>query len=124
FAQGGQETLLVDADVRRPRLHALLNVGNERGLGDLLRGASSGDVRAGLKPAPTTPAVPGLRVLPSRNLPPQPYELLGTERSAALLGELAQAADVVVLDSPPLSVSDAARLAPQVDGVLLVVRPG
>lgn len=121
FAQGGQETLLVDADVRRPRLHALLNLGNERGLGDLLRGPAASVSKPDLQ---AVVGLPGLRVLPSGNLPPQPYELLGTERSAALLAELAEAAEVVVLDSPPLSVADAARLAPQVDGVLLVVRPG
>ena len=121
FAQGGHETLLVDADVRRPRLHALLNLGNERGLGDLLRGPAASVSKPDLQ---AVVGLPGLRVLPSGNLPPQPYELLGTERSAALLAELAEAAEVVVLDSPPLSVADAARLAPQVDGVLLVVRPG
>jgi Mrp family chromosome partitioning ATPase len=68
--------------------------------------------------------LPGLRLLASGALPPQPYVLLGGARTAALLDELVQVADVVVLDSPPLAVADAARLAAQVDGVLLVVRPG
>jgi non-specific protein-tyrosine kinase len=153
FAQAGGQVLLVDADVRRPRLHALLGLGNERGLGDVLpagagyRAGASLQAGAGFKaglgykagatyrPVPpnatfdaslaqTVPGLPNLRLLPSGRLPAQPYELLGGERTATLLSAMQEAAGIVVLDSPPLIVADPARLAAQVDGVLLVVRLG
>ena len=69
--------------------------------------------------------VEGLKVLPSGERPPNPSELLGSRRLRGLLDELAKNADVVVIDSPPvLPVTDAAVLAQDVDGVLLVVDAG
>ena len=69
--------------------------------------------------------VEGLTVLPSGELPPNPAELMGSQRMQELLHELAQQVDVVLIDSPPvLSVADAAVLARGVDGVLLVLEAG
>jgi Mrp family chromosome partitioning ATPase len=63
-------------------------------------------------------------VLTAGNTPPDPAELLSSEKMNLLLSELEEAADVVIIDSPPLFVADAMILASKVDGILLVVRPG
>jgi non-specific protein-tyrosine kinase len=120
LAQGGKQVILVDADLRRPRLHTLLGLPNRLGLSDLF-------VRTDLAlPDVLQPgALPNLRVLTSGNLPPNPAELLGSERMARLLAELTELADIVVLDSPPaLLVTDAALLGARADGLLLVAEAG
>jgi capsular exopolysaccharide synthesis family protein len=119
-AQAGRRVILVDTDLHRPRLHRLFKLRNNAGvttallaehpaLDDLLQEAS----------------VPGLRVLTSGPLPPNPAELLGSARMKELLVELTAVADTVVLDSPPATAfSDAAILSTQSDGVLLVLDSG
>jgi non-specific protein-tyrosine kinase len=70
-------------------------------------------------------SVAGLRVITSGSLPPNPTELLGSEKMVEIINEVKKYAEVVILDSPPLmAVTDAAVLAPRVDGVLLVIKPG
>lgn len=120
LAQAGQQVILVDADLHRPRQHRLFKVANNTGL------------TAGLLVAHPNPAellsetsAPGLRLLTSGPLPPNPAELLGSHRMADLLAALQMHADTVVVDSPPATVlSDAAILSTQVDGVLLVLVSG
>jgi capsular exopolysaccharide synthesis family protein len=69
--------------------------------------------------------ITNLRAIPSGSLPPNPSELLASERMRAILEQVQEQAEMVVFDSPPvLAVTDAAVLAPRVDGVLLVVKPG
>ncbi len=119
IAQGGRQVLLVDGDLRRPRLHRTLEVPNRAGLTSLILG--SGDRQECV----VETDIPNLHVLPSGPLPPNPSELLGSQRMQELLHELAQQADVVLIDSPPvLPLADAAVLARQVDGVLLVLEAG
>ncbi|MBN1641272.1 MAG: polysaccharide biosynthesis tyrosine autokinase, partial [Anaerolineae bacterium] len=119
MAEAGLKVLAVDADLRRPRLHEIFGVPGERGLTSaLLNGRLNGAVRAA--------GYEGrLALLPAGELPPNPAEVLGSQRLERVLGELRERADMVVIDSPPvLAVADAAVLAPQVDGVLLVVEAG
>lgn len=117
LAQTGRRVLLVDADMRRPRMHKLFDVPNTTGLSTLF-----------VMPAPRLEgfvrmtSVETLRLLPSGPLPPNPAELLAGPRMADLLTLFAAEADFVVVDSPPLlGVADASSLAPRMDGVLLVV---
>ncbi|MFL7794471.1 MAG: CpsD/CapB family tyrosine-protein kinase, partial [Anaerolineae bacterium] len=118
MAQAGLKAIIVDADLRRPRLHRVFSIHPRGGLtGSLLEGTMDGR----LQPS----QIEGLAVLPAGERPPNPSELLGSRRLRELLGLLTQHVDVVVIDSPPvLPVTDAAVLAQNVDGVLLVVDAG
>lgn len=119
MAQGGKRTLLVDADMRRPRVHNMLDVANHFGLSDIFR-----DRLAVGEAVQAWDGMEGLRVLSSGSLPPNPAELLGSAKMDQILEEAQETADVVVIDSPPFLVSDASVLAAKVDGVVLVIRPG
>ncbi len=118
MAEGGRQVILVDADLRRPALHGIFGLGNERGLSTLF----DGDV-------PDIPlqesGVAGLRVLTSGPLPQNPSVLLGSARMEEIIAALTKMADLVLFDAPPvIAVTDAALLAARVDGTLLVVRVG
>jgi non-specific protein-tyrosine kinase len=120
LAQAGQQVILMDADLHRPRQHRLFKVANNTGL-------TTGLLVAHPDPAELLKetAVSGLRLLTSGPLPPNSAELLGSHRMAELLAALQTQADIVVVDSPPATVlSDAAILSTQVDGVLLVLVSG
>lgn len=119
FAQSGMEVCLLDADLRRPTIHKLFGVENWRGLTSAL--INQGGLDAALQPS----GVPGLTLLTSGPLPPNPAEMLASAQMAALLDELEQRFEMVLIDTPPvLAVTDAAVLAPKADGALLVVRAG
>jgi tyrosine-protein kinase Etk/Wzc len=139
FAHDGLRVLLVDCDVRRPRLHGLFRVPRGPGLMELLTPANAaggarslsfqdgseedaaGVLQAVLRPTP----VRGLSVLTCGALPTNPSELLSGGRMRALLTQLNQEFDLIVLDTPPvLATADAGILATLADGVLLVVRAG
>jgi len=119
IAQGGRRAVIVDADLRRPRVHKLLQVSNRNGLsGQFIR--DQDHLNGSVKPT----EVEGLSVLTSGNLPPNPSELLGSDRMSEILHELAGRFDTVIVDAPPLLlVTDALVLAPRVDGVLVVIKP-
>jgi len=120
MAQGGKQTLLLDADLRRPSVHKILDLPNRIGLSDLF-------VRNpfNLDGAVKDCGVPELVTVTSGELPPNPSELLGSERMGQILSRLKEDADVVVIDtSPIMAVTDPVVLAAQVDGVLLVIEPG
>jgi capsular exopolysaccharide synthesis family protein len=120
MAQAGLRTLLVDADLRRPSVHRIFGLTNQEGLTKVL--VQDGQ---GLDGNVRMPPVENLRVLTSGPTPPNPSELLGSHRMAALLASLKQDADLIVIDSPPaLAVTDASVLAGKVDGVILVVESG
>ncbi len=121
FAQGGKRVLLLDADLRRPRLHRFLGIQNRLGLTDLFRDG------LGVEAVTfqwTDSNSRTLSVITSGSLPPNPAELLGSHKMDSILAELCNHADVVIIDSPPSLVSDAQLLAAKVDCVLLVVQPG
>lgn len=117
MAQAGKRVLLVDADLRRPAVHRLFGLNNRRGLTDALV-----EEPAALKSFLRETDVNNLRVLTSGPVPPNPQELLGSQRMEDLLQRLRREADVVLIDTPPsLVVADANVLAARTDGVLLVV---
>jgi succinoglycan biosynthesis transport protein ExoP len=119
LAESGKRTLLIDTDMRRPRVHRAFGVPN-------MKGATSVLVHeADLKQAVVATEVPGLDILPCGPIPPNPAELLHTARFRELLERSAASYDRVVLDSPPIGVvTDAAVIGPQTNGVILVVRAG
>jgi succinoglycan biosynthesis transport protein ExoP len=117
MAQSGQRVLLIDTDMRRPRLHKALRIPKQTGLSNLIVGDIDYD------DAIKTTEIPNLFVLPCGPLPPNPAELLMSQRFHTVLEELARRFDRVILDSPPLQVvTDAVVLSKQADGVILVVR--
>ncbi len=120
MAQSGQRVLLVDTDMRRPRLHKALGVPTTtEGVSKAIVG--EGDV---LKMVKTTD-VPNLWLLPCGACPPNPAELLHAERFRRVVAELSAAYDRVVFDSPPVGlVTDAAILARLTDGTILVSKAG
>ena len=118
FSQGGHRVILVDADLRRPSLHRLFGVANEVGLTSMFIDDLCQEPSLALQET----IVPNLRLLVSGPLPPNPSELLGSERMRRLIVRLREEADFVLFVSPPiLAVTDAAILGHQVDGVLLVL---
>ena len=125
FAQAGSPTVLVDADLRRPHLHRLFGLQNEAGLTSWVGEATRGkEAMAAPLPLHET-RVPNLHVLTSGPVPPNPAEILASQRMAELLEKLRGVAEYVLLDAPPIiAVTDAAVLSPRVDGVLLVVNAG
>jgi len=109
----------VDADLRRPRVHKIFGLENRVGLTDDFINANS---RSNGSVQPTE--LGNLHAITSGSLPPNPSELLGSERMTMILANLQKDFDVVIFDSPPaLIVTDADVLAPLVDGVIIVVRP-
>ena len=117
MAQSGQRTLLIDSDMRRPRLHKSTGVPVSPGLSNLLIGED--DYDALIKPT----VVKDMFVLPCGPTPPNPAELLLTKRFEIVLAELGKRFDRIILDSPPIQpVTDAVVLSKRVDGVVLVVR--
>jgi succinoglycan biosynthesis transport protein ExoP len=119
FAQQGQRTLLIDADLRRAVLHTLFALSPAPGVSDVLVG------RARLVDVARPVDVPNLFVVPSGPAPPNPSELLGSSAMRALLDEARSLYDRVIVDSPPvLAVTDPAVVASLVDGTILVVRVG
>jgi len=121
FAQGGKRVVLIDCDLRRPRVHSFLGLQNRVGMTDLFRDSLNMDaVTQEWSNYGYTP----ISVITSGSLPPNPAELLGSKKMDYFLAELSGRADVVIIDSPPSVVSDAQVLAAKVDGVLLVLQPG
>jgi non-specific protein-tyrosine kinase len=118
IAQSGRSVILADTDLRRPTLHKLFEQANTRGVTTALLQEGGSAVVDHL----ATTAVDRLFLLPSGPLPPNPADLLGSPRMAALVHSLSQHADVVIFDSPPLlAVADATLLARMCDAMLLVV---
>ncbi|MEW5828425.1 MAG: polysaccharide biosynthesis tyrosine autokinase [Chloroflexota bacterium] len=119
MAQGGKRVLLIDADMRRPRIHAIFGLSNRAGLSTLFRGKMP--LRSAVQ---RVEGLPNLYIVPSGSLPPNPNELLASARMEAILEEAGREADIIILDSPPALVADYLVLATRVDGVLLVLQPG
>lgn len=120
LAQGGRKVTLVDADLRRPTLHQRLELTNRSGLSELFV-----QPEVQLDGAVRNTLIEDVSIVTAGVLPPNPAELLASQKMIEILNELQKETDVVVVDTPPVTaVTDAAVLAPRVDGVLLVVRVG
>jgi capsular exopolysaccharide synthesis family protein len=120
MVQAGNRVMLVDADLRRPRIHHFLDLPNKVGLCQVFTGQVDFDNAL----LTADKALDNLQVMCSGGLPPNPSELLGTSRMDKILEQAREKADIIIIDSPPFVVSDAAILATKVDGVLLVLQPG
>jgi capsular exopolysaccharide synthesis family protein len=120
LAQTGAEVLIIDCDLRRPRLHAQFEVTNSKGLTTWLSGERDLD-----NLLQTHAKSPNLKILTSGPVPPNPAELLGSEEMRRLLGILSERFAHIIIDSPPaISFTDASILSTMVDGVMLVVHGG
>ncbi|GAB4541679.1 MAG: CpsD/CapB family tyrosine-protein kinase [Anaerolineae bacterium] len=120
MSDGDQAVILVDADLRRPSQHELFGLPNEQGLSDMFRDEAAFN-EPPLKAIPNTT----LKVLTSGPLPPIPSQLLAARKMDDVIARLAEQADVILFDAPPVvAVTDASLLASKVDGVLLVVKAG
>ena len=118
IAQSGKRVVLLDADLRRPRLHHEFGLLNRVGLSDIF-----------LEKTPLKNAIqvwddPYLSVITSGGIPPNPAELLASEKMRKILDELESMFDFVVVDSTPTIVTDSQLIAARVGGVLLVLSPG
>jgi len=122
LAQTGAKVLIVDADMRRPRLHSLFNIANGEGLSTLLSSElTDSDILRAVKVDEGTQ----LNLLTSGPIPPNPAELIGSVQMANLLKKLQNHYTHVVIDSPPItSFTDGVLIASMVDGVILVVHSG
>lgn len=116
MAQAGLKTVIVDADLRRPSQHRIFHAGNEQGLTTLLTQPGMPWLQASKKVA-----LPGLYLISSGPIPPNPSDLVSSQRFAAILASIAADADMVLVDSPPvLAASDALAISAHTDGVLIV----
>jgi len=120
LAQRGDRVVLIDSDLRRPRVHRAFQMTNQVGLSSYLAGAATIDQI--VKPVSR---LPNLFVITAGPTPPNPAELLSSEPVNALFDELRRQFDFVVLDSPPaITVADAMILAAHADGVIIVAHGG
>jgi capsular exopolysaccharide synthesis family protein len=116
FAQAGQRVLLIDADMRRPRVHSVFGLKQEPGLSNLMVGNARASESVHKAP------VPGLWVLGAGRIPPNPAELIGSQRFRDFLNSLKEHFDLILVDSPPvMAVTDAAIAAHAANGVVFVV---
>ena len=119
LAFSGARTLIIDADLRKPRIHASFGLPNSKGLTNLIVGEE--DPAAYCQRT----QVERVDVLTSGPIPPNPSELLGRARMREILRKLRERYDHIIVDTPPIgAVTDAAVLATMVDGVILVVHAG
>jgi polysaccharide biosynthesis transport protein len=116
MAQAGQRVLLIDGDMRRPRVHEIFGVDQEPGLSNVLTG------NAKMADSLRKTAVAGLWTMASGHIPPNPAELLGSRRYIDFLAQLNEHFDWVIVDSPPiLAVTDSAIAGRHASGVVYVV---
>jgi capsular exopolysaccharide synthesis family protein len=119
MAQAGARVLLVDTDMRKPRVHKSFGLKSDKGISNAIMGETP------VKTVIAHSEVPNLDVLPCGPIPPNPAELLHTERFRQILAELRQSYDKVILDVPPTGpVTDPAIVGSMTDGVILVLRAG
>jgi polysaccharide biosynthesis transport protein len=119
MAMDGKRVILVDADLRRPNVHRLLELPNSSGLSEVLVGMKAIDE------ALRDTDVENLRVMCAGSIPPNPAELLGSRAFDSVLEQMEERADVVIVDTPPcLPVSDPLIVATRMDGVVLVLHAG
>lgn len=119
FAQQGKKVLLVDADLRKPRIHYMFNLTNTNGLTNVLT------KQAVLSDAIFQTDVDNLSVIPSGPIPPNPSELLGSKSMEMLIDTLYSDFEIILFDTPPvLAVTDAILMANKCDGTILVVSSG
>ena len=119
MANAGSRVLLLDCDMRRPRIHKIFDLDRKIGVSSILVGTGSA------KDAIVPSSVENLDILPVGPIPPNPSEIVGSKKMGLLLNDLKKKYDRVLIDSPPISaVTDAVILTQMADSLLLVVRAG
>lgn len=119
FAQMGSKVLLIDSDLRRPRIHDIFWASNEMGLTNLL--AAHGESVKYIRQS----AISGLDILTSGTIPPNPSELLNSNSMKQFIKNVREEYDIILLDAPPVgNVTDAAIISTFVDGTIIVVNSG
>jgi len=118
LALSGQKTILVDSDLRRPAVHSSLEIEKAPGLSDVIRSKK--------KVADVKRSMDGTRieVITAGDVPPNVTEVVGSKRIAEILNGLKDDYETIIVDAPPLVISDSYNLASKVDGVVLVLEPG
>lgn len=117
MAQTGSKVVLIDCDMRRPKLHKLFGVNRDRGISNVLVGESE------LDSVIVNTGISGLCLIPCGPIPPNPSELLGSAHMKKVLDTLRKHFDHILIDTPPISaVADVILLTRSVDGILFVVR--
>lgn len=126
IAQNGARVLVIDADLRRPRLHVEFASRQSPGLTNRIAGVGmANDADGNCKSSIIGTNVPGMFIMPSGSNAPSPPELLGSARMRDLLRQCSKVFDHVIIDSPPiLGLADSVLLASMVDGVVMVVAAG
>lgn len=120
LAQRGDRVVLIDSDLRRPRVHRAFQISNKTGLSSYLAGVITIDELP--QPVPT---IPNLFVITAGPMPPNPAEMLSSEPVVGLFAELRRQFDFILMDSPPaITVADSMILAAHADGVMIVVHGG
>ncbi len=117
-AQGGKHVMLIDADLRRPRIHSIFGLANRIGLSDFIK-----------TPMPLADIIQiwkdsNLAIIPSGTIPPNPADLLGSSKMAEVIKICHGNADITIVDAPPFLVADASILASHIDAILLVIHSG
>lgn len=119
FAQMGSKVLIIDSDLRKPRIHKIFWFSNDAGLTNFL--AVHDDYVKYIRNS----AVPNLDILTSGTIPPNPSELLNSNSMKQFIGKVREDYDIILLDAPPVgSVTDASIISTYVDGTILVVNSG
>lgn len=118
MAQGGKKVILLDADLRKPSVHSTLGISNKKGLSDVFRGSRD------LFEVVMHWVDGNIGVITSGDVPPNPSELLSSDKMNQILESLSNKADIVIIDGPPFLITDATILSSKVNGVLLVIRYG
>ena len=117
MAQMGNKVLLIDCDMRKPKLNKVFEVSRDKGMSNVLVGGC--EIAAAIVPT----KVPHLDIISSGPLPPNPSEIIGSNRMAAVMQELRGRYERIIIDSPPITaVTDSAILAKHADGVIVVIR--
>jgi len=122
MAQGGSKTLIIDCDLRKPRMHRIFNVSaTGSGLTDMIAHFGTNGTRIAVKRT----RIENLYLIPCGKIPPNPSELLGSERTKILLNALAKKYDKILIDSPPVNVvTDPVILSQIAGGVIVIIRAG
>ena len=122
LAQSGTKTLIIDCDLRKPRMHKIFNIsGNERGFTEMIANLGTDGSRVTVKRT----KIPNLDIVPCGKIPPNPSELLSSERTKLLLEALSKKYDKILIDSPPVNVvTDPVILSQIAGGIILIIRAG
>ncbi|OBR68429.1 capsular biosynthesis protein [Paenibacillus oryzae] len=119
YAQSERKVILIDADLRKPTAHHNFSISNRWGLSSVL------SQQCTLEESIQSSSVPGLDVITSGTIPPNPAEMLGSNRMNAVIQQLRDMYDIILIDTPPLlAVTDAQIVATKSDGAIMVVDQG